>query len=316
MPPTEQPREKGRKRLKISILGIGRVGSTIAFTIVQKGIADEMVLVNRTHAIAVGEAQDLVHASAFTSQPMRIRAGRLEDTAGSDIVVLCISVPFTKEMRTRADLLAGNRPLFENLAPEIASLSPDAILVVVTNPVDAMTYFALRYSQLPPERVLGVGTLVDSARYRALLSKEFKIHPDDIRAYILGEHGDRQFPALSLAMIGGVSIEKAEAAQRLFEETVSSGYEVVRHKGYTNHAIAMATSLILESIVSNWHRTIPVSTLISGYCGVDDVCLSVPAVIGREGILRQLKPPLNNREQQAFRDSAQAVREMIDEVSK
>ncbi|MCG8583826.1 MAG: lactate dehydrogenase, partial [Pirellulales bacterium] len=224
--------------MKISIVGIGRVGGAIAFSIVQHGVADELVLVNRTHKIAEGEAQDLLHANAFTAKPMIIRAGEVSDTAKSDIVILCASVPYPTDMKSRSEMAGGNHAILSELVPAIAQASPGAILVVITNPVDAMTFLVHKLSGFPATKVIGTGTLIDSARYRALLSREFKIHPDDIRAYILGEHGDRQFPALSLAMIGGVSIRHSEAAQRLFDDTVRGGYEVMERKGYTNYAIA------------------------------------------------------------------------------
>lgn len=297
--------------MKISIVGIGRVGGSIAMTIVQEGVADELVLVNRTSDIAQGEAQDLLHASALTTKPMTIRAGDLVDTAESDIVILCPSIPLPSDLESRGDFATGNRALLAELVPTIAAESPEAILLVVTNPVDAMTYVVLKASGFPPSRVIGTGTLIDSARYRSLLSREFKIHPDDIRAYILGEHGDCQFPALSLAMTGGVSIRDSEASRRLFDETRRGGYEVVNRKGYTNYAIALATLLIVKSIVGDWHRTMPVSTLIDGYLDVHDVCLSVPAVIGREGIVRQLRPPLAADEVVAFQRAAAAVQKTI-----
>lgn len=298
--------------MKISVIGIGRVGGAIALTIVEAGIADELVLVNRTRAISEGEALDLVHANAFTDKPMRISAGDVADTADSDIVILSASVAWQPGLKSRSDLAVGNRQLLEQLVPDVVAASPNAILVVVTNPVDAMTQVVLKTSGLEPSRVIGTGTLIDSARYRALLSREFKIHADDIRAYILGEHGDCQFPALSLAMIGGVSIKDSEAATRLFEETVRGGYEVIERKGYTNYAIALATLLIVKSIAGDWHRTIPVSHQIDGFCGVSDVCLSLPAVVGREGIVRTLSPPLADEEIAAFQRAAQSVRKTIE----
>lgn len=299
--------------MKISIVGIGRVGGAIAFSIVQHGVADELVLVNRTHKIAEGEARDLLHANSFTAKPMNIRAGNISDTAKSDIIILCASVPYPTDIKSRSEMATGNAAILREIVPLAADASPDAILLVVTNPVDAMTYIVQKLSDFPPTRVIGTGTLIDSARYRALLSREFEIHPDDIRAYILGEHGDRQFPALSVAMIGGVKIEDSEAAQRLFDQTVRGGYEIIQRKGYTNYAIALATLLIVKSIAGNLRRTMPVSTRIEGYCDVEDVCLSIPAVIGRQGIGRYLLPPLLPAETAAFRRAADAVRATIGE---
>lgn len=297
--------------MKVSIVGVGRVGGTIALTIVQQGIADELVLVNRTRKIAEGEALDLMHASAFAAKPISVYAGDMADTAGSDVIIMCASIPMPAKLETRDQFAVGNYALMSELIPEVARYNPQAILLMVTNPVDAMTYLAFKLSGFPASRVIGTGTLIDSARYRALLSREFTIHADDVRAYILGEHGDCQFPALSIAMTGGMNIEHFEASRRLFDVTLKGGYEVVKRKGHTNYAIAMAAILILRSIAGDWRRTMPVSCLISDYLGVDDVCLSVPAVIGRSGIVRQILPGLSEDETAAFQRAGAAVKRTL-----
>lgn len=301
--------------MKISIVGVGRVGATVGFALVTKGLAQELVLVSRSRASAEAEAQDLLHASAFTSGRVAIHAGDLAATAGSDVVLMCASVPQPGAVASRDALAAGNAQLMTELAPKLGAASPECVLIVITNPVDAMTYHALRLSGLPRQRVLGSGTLVDSARFRALVSEKIGIHPDDVRAYILGEHGDSQFPALSMSMTGGMSFDHNELAAQMFERTVLAGYEIMQSKGYTNYAIALAAALIVESIKDDACRTMPVSTLIDGYCGVRDVCLSVPAVIGSGGIQRVLEPPLTADEQSAFRRSAAAVRRTIEASS-
>ncbi len=300
--------------MKISLFGMGRVGSVTAFGLVTRGIPDELVLWNRNREIAVGEAHDLSHATAFTSHLMTIRAGDLEDTAQSDLAIICFSVPWGKDFKTRSDMACANAALYRQWIPSIAQASPDAVLIIVTNPVDALTYWAWKWSGFPANRVIGTGTLLDSARYRSLLSHEFGIHPDDIRAYIFGEHGDSQFPALSLSLTGGHRLDASEAARTLFEETVQSGYKVVQSKGHSNYAIALAVVLIVETIVRDERRTMPVSTLIEGYCGVHDVCLSVPCVVGRGGILWQLQPLLSREEENSFRLSAEVVRKTIETV--
>ncbi len=298
--------------MKVSIVGVGRVGATLAFALVTRGLAEELLLVSRSRATAEAEAQDLMHASAFTAERVTVRAGELADTRGSDLVILSASVPQRSDITSRAELAADNARLLEEIVPPVVQGSPNAVLLVVTNPVDAMAYHVWRLSGFEPARVLGTGTLVDSARFRALLSEQWQIHPDDVRAYILGEHGDSQFPALSMSMTGGLPIEQNTLAEQMFQRTVRAGYEIMRTKGYTNYAIALAASLVVESIVRDAWRTMPVSTLIEGYCGVQDVFLSVPAVIGRGGVLRRLEPPLTEQESAAFRRSAAAVRSMIE----
>jgi len=295
--------------MKISVIGIGRVGSTLAYTLAMRGLCDELMLVNRRHEIAVGDACDLRHAVAFVDRQMEVQAGRLADTAGSDIIALCASVPRPAGETDRLALGPGNAALFRELVPDLAAASPDAVFIVLTNPVDIMTYHAIRLSALPPQRVIGTGTLIDSARFREMLSDDIGVHPDDLRAYILGEHGPHQFPALSQAQVGGERIEDNEHRRQLFRRAVDAGNNVLRSKGYTNYAIAMAATLIIEAVVHDTRRTVPVSTLIDGWLGVSDVCLSVPVVIGRQGITRVLHPDLNEEEREAFRQAAAAVAE-------
>lgn len=297
--------------MKISVIGIGRVGSTLAYTIALRALCDELLLVNRRHEVAVGDAYDLRHGLSLVDRQINVRAGTVADTAGSDIIALCVSVPREAGTMDRLALGPGNAALFNNLIPPLAAGSPDAILLVLTNPVDVMTYHALNLSGFPAHRVIGTGTLIDSARFRAMLCDELGIHPDDLRAYILGEHGEHQFPALSQAQVGGERIEDNESRRTMFRQTVAAGHAILEAKGYTNYAIAMAAALIIESISHDTRRTMPVSTLINGWLGVSDVCLSVPVVIGRTGVTRVLQPELNNEEIEAFRTAASAVRSAI-----
>ena len=300
--------------MKISILGAGRVGTTVAFTLVTRGYASELVLVNRTASVAEGEALDLRHASALVEVPVEVRAGGVAETAGSDLIILTASVPLPSPGAARDTMARGNCEIFEREVPPLAAASPNAVLLVVTNPVDVMTAVAWKHSGFPAERVVGTGTLIDSARFRSLLSREVGIHPDDIRAYILGEHGEHQVPALSLALSGGEWIGGTEAARALFRETVGLGYQVIQRKGHSNYAIALACGLIVEAIAHDSMRTLPISTRIDGYLGVKDVFLSVPAVVGRAGVVRTLHPELDPPEAEAFRAAATAVREVLAEL--
>ncbi|RCS48244.1 lactate dehydrogenase [Bremerella cremea] len=297
--------------MKITIVGTGKVGSAIAFAATVNPPASELLLVNRNRDKAEGDAIDLANASAMRNSNMRIRAGDIADSAGSDILIFTASVPYGDPNRKRSELAADNRAILEQWIPPLAKASPDAILLMVSNPVDALTYAALKLSGFPPERVIGTGTLLDSVRYRALLSAELEIHPDDIRAYILGEHGDTQFAAHSVAMTGGERFYPSDTSARLFRKTVNMGYEVSAMKGFTNYGIALATMTIVDSIVYDLRHTMPVSVLIDGFLDVDEVCLSLPAVIGRQGVTRVLHPLLSDEEQAAFRHSADAVKSCI-----
>ncbi|MCU0736413.1 MAG: lactate dehydrogenase, partial [Methylotetracoccus sp.] len=184
--------------------------------------------------------------------------------------------------------------------------------VIITNPIDVMTYLATVLSGFPPHRVMGVGTLVDSARFRTLLSQEIHIHPDDLRAYVLGEHGPHQFPVLSHAQAGGEPIRATPAHRQLFRQVIDAGFEVYRLKGYTNYAIATATCLVLESIVFDQCRTMPLSTCFEEWMGIRDNCFSIPVVLGRQGIVRHLQPKLSRAEYGKLQRVAAAVRQTID----
>ncbi len=299
--------------MKVCIAGVGKVGAAVGFAAVMRDVAEELLLLNRTAATAEGEALDLSHAGALSHAPPEVRAGKAEDSAGSDIIVLSASVALPRDLTSRLEMARSNCTLLDELVPPLLDASPEAIWIVVTNPVDVMATHLWRLG-VEARRVLGTGTLIDSARYRSLLSKEVEIHPDDVRAYILGEHGDSQFPALSLAQSGGEWVGGGEAARRLFEEARGLGYEVLRRKGHTNYAIALAVGVLMESVREDARRTFPVSTPVDGFLGVDDVAISIPAVIGRAGIVRQLHPTLDPKEKAAFRASAQVVREAYRQV--
>lgn len=301
-----------QKKEKISLIGVGKVGSTLALAILTKGLASEMVLVDNNNDRARGEAFDLIHASAF-AHPMKIYAGSIDETKQSDIIVISASVPMIN-MKNRLELAGGNAELFRTFIPRLSRLSPEAIFIIISNPVDIMTYYTLQLSGFPPSRVMGTGTLIDSGRFRSLLGLYSGIHPEDIHAYILGEHGESEFAALSLANFGGLKTEYSIPVCRktcplktpieVFEEAKEGGMMVYQQKGYTNHAIALATCALIEAIVNDSGRILPVSTLIDGYLGIRDMCLSLPAVLGREGILKIIELPLNEKEQTAFKSSA------------
>lgn len=288
----------------------------LAYTLLLRGTARELVLVGSNRMKAEGEAQDLTHAQAFLQVPVKIRAGGMEATAGSDVVAICASVPMPGDILTRNALAEGNARLMMEVVPKVAAYSPGCILLMVTNPVDALTWQALELSGFPPERVIGTGTLVDSIRFRELLSGELGIHPDDLRAYVLGEHGEHQFPAMSVAQAGGERIEDTEARRAFCEAAARSGMEVFRKKRNTCYAIGQAASYVIESIAYDERRTVPLSVRIDDYLGVNGVCLSLPVVVGKKGIERVLHPALDEREQAAFRKAGVAVAETIELVKR
>jgi len=209
----------------------------------------------------------------------------------------------------------GNARLFRDIIPGLAEANPQAILIIVTNPVDVLTYLATRLSGFPPAKVVGVGTLVDSARFRSLLSRALRIHPSDLRAYVLGEHGPNQFPLLSHAQAGGEPIRDTPEHRRLFHRVVEAGFEVYRLKGYTNYAIASAACLVLESIVHDQCRTMPLATCFDEWMGVRDNCFSIPVVVGRQGVVRRLHPKLSAEEYRELERVAASMRECLHQLA-
>jgi len=298
----------------VAIIGCGAVGTTTAFALLIKGVAERLLLTSRSLERAEGEAADLRHASAFVERPVDIIAGPIDVIAGAGVIVITASVRLAKTAPDRRAFFAGNCELFRTLIPRIVELAPQACLVIVSNPVDLMTYAAWRWSGFPAPRVLGTGTLIDSGRFRQLLSGRLGVHPEDIRAYILGEHGDQQFPALSIAVTGGERLTADDSIRQTFNAARESGRQVMIRKGHTNFAIALATTMIVESIVRDARRTLPVSTLLNGYEGVHNVCLSIPAIVGRGGVIRALQPALSAEEGDQLRQSARDLRSMLDGV--
>ncbi len=302
--------------MKISVIGIGKVGSTVSFVLAKDGLASELVLYNRTREIAHAEAIDIQQAVALTPYRLIVRDGDLEDTAESDIIILAVSVPVPKQMQNRSELMANNSQIMEQLIPPLVQYSPKAILINVSNPVDALTYqilqIARQYSEhINWQRVIGTGTLIDSARFRNLLGTELGIHPADINAYILGEHGESQFAALSSARCGGELIDANPLRQQMVNDAKHSAWTIFQAKGYTNYTVSLAVEMIVRSIVEDLRYTLPVTVLIDGYCDVFNCCLSVPCVVGRWGIHRRLETQLNEKEVLAFQNCAHLVQQQI-----
>ena len=295
--------------MKVTIVGTGHVGATLAYVIVLEGLAEKLVLINRNKQVAEGHAMDLRHTSSLVRHPIKVTSGEIRASENSDVVVFTISAPMDRDNPDRRALAAKNAELVRDWMPSLAEASPQAVFLIVTNPVDVMTWAALKVTDLPASRVCGIGTLVDSARFRAMMSEELGIHPDDIRAYILGEHGASQVAAISIASVGGEPIDDSlDRARQFAQVTTETGLDIFRLKGHTNFAVAKATAVVIEAIQHDHHHTMPLSVLLNGFCGIEDVCLSIPVVVGRNGVTRTLKPKLTPEETDAFRRSAEEVR--------
>jgi L-lactate dehydrogenase len=298
--------------MKIAVIGSGHVGSTIAYTVVLKGLCDHLVLASRNLAKAHGDALDLQHTLAFCERAILIDSAALEDVRESDIVVVTASMPLSRHMTSRMELGPANVQLFRQLIPLLARNNPEAIFIIITNPVDILTYLATRISGFPASRIIGIGTLVDSARFRSLLSVEQQIHPDDLRAYILGEHGPNQFPLFSTASAGSEHIDDNPSHRDIFNAVYNAGFDVYNAKGYTNFAIAAATCEVIRAIVYDSHRTLPLSTYLDDWLGIQDNCFSIPVVVGRRGVIRHLHPDMNRSEKKALEKAAKQIKAQID----
>ena len=300
--------------MKITIIGTGQVGSTVAYAVVLKGLCNHLVLASRNITKAKGDALDLQHTLSFCERPMTIESSAIDSVKDSDIVVITASVSGKGKMADRMELGAGNVKLFRKMIPILIQNNPVAIIVIISNPVDVLTYLTTQIAGLPSSRIMGIGTLVDSARFRVLLSVEEQIHPDDLRTYILGEHGPNQFPVFSNAFAGSERIADNPAHRKLFEDVTEAGFDVYNLKGYTNFAIATATCEVLKSIVFDEHRTMPLSIYFREWQGVEDNCFSIPVVVGRTGVIRHLHPKLNQVEKIALEKTAKLIKKNINRL--
>jgi len=305
---------------KIAIIGAGNVGSTFAFSLMISGLAREIVLVDKNELLAKGEIMDLNHGLSF-AHPTKIYAAGYEGCKDADIVVITAGVK-QKPGQSRIDLVHKNVTLFKDIVPEIIKYSVNAILLVVTNPVDILTYITLKISGLPSNRVLGSGTVLDTARLKYMLSEYYKVDPNNIHAYIIGEHGDTELPVWSNATIGGIDIEKycsgyvrpriaKNELSEIFENVKNAAYHIIEAKGATNYSIALSLVKITRSIVRNENSILPVSTLITDYYDISDLCISIPSRINSNGVDMYLRLDLSEQEQKLLRISASTLKKII-----
>lgn len=307
---------------KVSIIGSGNVGSAFAFALMIRGIAREIVIVDKDKKKAAGECMDLKHGLSFT-YPVTISSQGYEGCADSDIVVITAGAR-QKPGQTRIDLVQTNVDIFKDIISNIIKYTKDAIILVVTNPVDILTYLTLQISGLPANRVIGSGTALDTSRFRYLISEHCKVDPRNVHAYVIGEHGDTELPVWSNASIGGMKIEKycpmcknfgncghEKELEKLFDEVKNAAYEIIEAKGATSYAIALALVRITEVILRDENSVLPVSILMKDYYGINDVCLSLPAIVNRGGVERVLRLELSAKEQAQFKHSARTLKGII-----
>jgi L-lactate dehydrogenase len=304
---------------KVAIIGTGRVGASCAYALQLRGLASEIVLINANRRRAEGEAMDINHGSQFT-KPVRVWAGDYKDCRDADIVVLAAGTS-QKPGDTRLDLLKNNVAILQRmLAPALRYLE-DTIVIVSSNPVDVLTYLAWQMTGLPSHQVIGSGTILDTARFRFLLGQHFKIDTHSIHAYIIGEHGDSQVPVWSLANIAGMRLEEYSRLNGILLDSSTRGvianntrraaYEIIHRKGATYYAVAAGLVRVIEAIVRDENSVLTISSAVNGAHGLNDVALSLPCVVNRQGIAKTLDLLLTKDEETDFQRSANIIQEAI-----
>lgn len=301
---------------KVAVVGAGAVGTAIAYAAQIRGACRELALFDLNAGKVRAEVLDLNHGLQFTPMARITGSDDLGVCAGADVVVITAGAK-QDPGQTRLDLAAANVAMCRDLVPDLVSLAPDALLIVVTNPVDVVTYAALQFSGLPAHRVFGSGTVLDSSRLRFLIAEHTRVAVQNVHAYIAGEHGDSEVPLWSTATIGGVPVKDwdhdgaraldEEARERIHHQVVTSAYEIIAGKGATSLAIGLAVARILEAVLQDEHRVLPVTSRLDAVHGLSDVCLSMPSVVGRSGIESVLATPLSHDERAALEASAGAV---------
>jgi L-lactate dehydrogenase len=311
---------------KVSIIGGGNVGVRYAYALMIKGIARHIVIVDIDRKKVEGETMDLSHGAPFTS-PVKLTAGTYEDIKNSELVVITAGNK-RQPGDSRLDLIKSNVKLYEEIIPQIMANAPDAIFLIVTNPVDVLSFFAYKLSNKPFSKIIGSGTVLDSARFRNLLGQHCNIDSRNVHGYILGEHGASEFPVWSRVMIGGIMIrdyctvcsnrkncDHEDELDKIFEEVRDSGGRIIERKGETSYGIGLALVRITEAILNDENAILPVSCLVDGYLGIEDVYLSLPSIINKNGVEQVLKIKLDEEENAALQNSAKVIKEAINQIN-
>lgn len=311
--------------MKTGIVGSGFVGATAAYALVMRGVGRRLVLVDMNRARAESEADDILHAVPF-AHPLEVSAGDYSDLAGCKVVIVSAGVG-QKPGETRLELLGRNAKVFKEVIPNILQYAPQAILLIATNPVDVMTHIAARYAAefgVPSSRVIGSGTTLDTARFRSLIGRQLKVDSQHIHAYVLGEHGDSEVLAWSQVTVGGIPLQEfctgreisicEEDYAAIDEQVRRAAYHIIEGKGATYYGIGSAIARIVEVILQDERSLLTVCTPMQDVAGVKDVTVSLPNLVGGEGIVQTFFPKLNEAETSALHASAQIIRSVIAEL--
>lgn len=311
---------------KITIIGAGSVGSTIAYTLSNEDIASEIVMIDVNKQKVAGEVMDIIQGASFRD-PISVIAGDYEDAADSDIVIITSGIA-RKPGQTRIELTQTNVDILKDITPKIVSVAPNALYIIVSNPVDIMTYVFTKISGLPERQIIGSGTLLDTGRLRYALSEYFDIAQRNIHAYVLGEHGDSSFVAWSLAKISGASVDDYAEMMRCYgkefddldkaamEEYVhKSGGKIIENKGATFYAVSVSVCRLCSLLLSAHNSVSTVSTMLHGEYGIEGVCLSIPNLVGPDGATGKVPVHLTDEEVEKLRHSAKVLKDVIAQIS-
>lgn len=305
---------------KAAIIGCGFVGSSSAFSLISKGLFSELVLIDANKEKAEGEAMDLSHGRPYVT-PMKIYAGDYDDIADCGLIIITAGAN-QKPGETRLDLVNKNVSIFKTIIPEITKRNFEGVLMIVANPVDILTYVALKLSGYPKERVFGSGTVLDSARFRYLLGEHLQVDSKSVHAVIIGEHGDSELAVWSGANVSGIQVNDfcelrghfahEESMERIYQNVRDSAYEIIKKKGATYYGVAMAVGRIAEAVVKNSHSVLPITSLLEGQYGIEDVCISVPTIVSKNGAEQVLEIPLSDEELEKLQASARELHKVLE----
>lgn len=309
---------------KCAVIGCGFVGAATAFTLAKDGLFSEIVLIDIDHQKAVGEAMDIVHGMPF-SAPIKIYAGDYDDLADCCLIIIAAGAN-QQEGESRLELVEKNVKIFQTIIPKVAQVNRDCILLILSNPVDILTHVTIQLSGFSPKRVIGSGTVLDTARFKYLLGEHFGVDMRNIHAFILGEHGDSELAVWSSANVSGIDLDqycricgKCDGmlnVHSLYEDVRDSAYKIIQAKGATYYAIAMSAARIVRAIQRDEHSVLPVSALVDGHYGMKDVCMGIPCVVGREGIEQILDIPLSDTEREYLQQSAATLKDILIKIEK
>lgn len=309
---------------RVVLVGTGAVGSSYAFALLNQGVTEELVLVDLNKEKSEGDAMDLNHGITFAPSPTKIWFGDYSDCKDADLVVICAGAN-QKPGETRLDLVEKNTRIFKGIVDEIVASGFEGIFLVATNPVDILTYAVWKFSGFPKERVIGSGTILDTARFRFLLGEYFDIDTRNVHAYIIGEHGDTELPVWSRADVAGITVSewleqneqyKQEDLDQLFLNVRDAAYQIIERKGATYYGIAMGLVRLTKAILQNENAVLTVSAYLNGEYGHEDVYIGVPAVVNRKGIREVVELKLDDEEKAKFNHSVNVLKSTMEPVLK